>query len=61
MSKKKKISENRREFINRYASKIVHEENGYLEIFSRRQMIENSRQYLFLRIDLLQKTVVRYP
>ena len=40
---------------------IVHEWNGHLEIFSRPQVIENSRQYLLLRTDILQKTVVGCP
>ena len=53
-------SENRREFI-RWAAKIVHEWNGHLELFSPLQVIENSRQYLLLRTDILQKTVVGYP
>ena len=53
-------SENRRVFI-RKVSKIVHEWNGYREIFSRPQVIENSRQYLLLRKDILQKTVVGCP
>ena len=35
--------------------------NGILEIFSRPQVIENSRQYLLLRTDILQKTVVGWP
>ena len=35
-------------FIRR-ASKIVHEWNGHLEVFSRPQVIENSRQYSLLR------------
>ena len=30
------------------ASKIVHEWNGHLEIFSLREAIENSRQYLLV-------------
>ena len=55
--KKNKTSENRREFI-RKASKIVHEWNVHLEIFSRPQAKENSRQYLLLRTDILQKKVV---
>ena len=52
---------NRREFISmiRWASKIVHEWNGHLEIFS--QVKENSRQNLLLRTDILQKTVVGCP
>ena len=33
-------------------SKIVHEWNGYREIVSRPQVIENSRQYLLLRKDI---------
>ena len=32
--------------------------NGYLEIFSLPQVIENCRQFLLLRTDILQKTVV---
>ena len=35
--------------------------NGHLELFSPLQVIENSRQYLLLRTDILQKTVVGYP
>ena len=46
------------EFI-RYASKIVHEWNGDLETVSRPRVSENSRQFLLLRTDTLQKTVVR--
>ena len=41
--------------------RIFHEWNGHLEIFSRRQIIENSRQYLLLRTDISQKTVVGSP
>ena len=42
--------------------KIVHEWNGHLEIFSYcPQIKENSRQYLLLRTDILQKTVVGCP
>ena len=52
--------ENRREFI-RYITKIVHEWNGHLEIFSLPQAIENSRQFLLLRTDILQKTVLGCP
>ena len=40
---------------------IVHEWNGHLEIFSRPQVIENSRQYLLLQTDISQKTVVGCP
>ena len=32
----------------------------HLEIFSRPQVKENSRQYLLLRTDILQKTVRRW-
>ena len=46
---KNQTSENCREFI-REASKIVHEWNVYLEIFSR-----------LLRTDILQKTVIGCP
>ena len=35
--------------------------NGHLEIFSRPQVIEKSRQYLPLRTDILQKSVVGCP
>ena len=52
-------SENRREFI-RQASKIIHKWNDHLEIVSRPQVIKNSRQYLLLRTDISQKTVVGY-
>ena len=55
-----KTSENRSGFI-RKASKTVHEWNGHPDIFSRPQVIEYSRQYLLLRTDILQKTVVGCP
>ena len=35
--------------------------NGHLEMFSRPQAKENSRQSLLLRTDILQKTVVGCP
>ena len=57
---KNQTSEKRREFI-RKASKIIHEGNGHLEIFSGPKVIENSRRYLRLRTDILQKTVVGCP
>jgi len=57
---KNQTSERRREFIRR-ASKIIDEGNGHLETFSRPQVIENSRRYLHLRTDILQKTVVGCP
>ena len=41
--------------------KIVHDWNGHLEIVSRPRVIENSRQFLLLRTDILQKTVVGCP
>ena len=56
-------SENRREFI-KLASKFVREWDGHvesLEMFSLPQVIENSRQYLPLRTDILQTTVVECP
>ena len=34
---------------------------GHIAVFSRPQVIENSRQYLLLRTDTLQRTVVGYP
>ena len=43
----------------RKASKIVHEWNSNLEIFSRPQVIDSSMQYLLLRTDVLQKKTVR--
>ena len=46
---------------NKPASKIVHEWNCHLEIFSRAQVIENSREHLLLQTDILQKTVVWCP
>ena len=57
---KNQPSENRREFI-RYVTKIVHEWKGHLEIFSLPQGIENSRQFLLLRTDIIQKTVAGCP
>ena len=42
-------TKNRSEFIG---LKIVHKWNLHLEIFSRPQAIENSRQYLLLRTDI---------
>ena len=42
--------ENRREFI-REASKIVHEWNGDLEIFTLPQALKSSRQFLLLGTD----------
>ena len=57
---KNQTSEYRGEFISS-ASKIVHEWNGGQDIFSRPQVIENSRQYLLLPTDILQKTVVGCP
>ena len=41
--------------------KIVPEWNAPLEIISRIQAIENSRQYLLLRTDILHKRVVGCP
>ena len=52
-------SENRREFFR--IVEIVLEWNDHLEIFNLPQVIENSRQYLLLRTDILQKTVVGCP
>ena len=45
--------------VKNWASKIVHEWNGDLEIFSQEE--ENSRQNLLLRTDILQKSVVGCP
>ena len=44
-------SENRRKFIKE-ASKIVHEWNVNVEIFSYPRAKETSRQYLLLRTDI---------
>ena len=41
--------------------KNEHEWNRQLEIFSRPEVIESSRQYLLLRTDILSKTVVWCP
>ena len=43
----------------RKVSKIVHEWNGHLEIYSRLQAIQNYRQYLFLRTDLSVSQIMR--
>ena len=42
-------------------AKIVHEWNGHIEIFSLPQSIENYTQFLLLRTDIMQKTVVECP
>ena len=48
--------------LERQASKIVREWNDNLEIFCRPQVKEtDSRQYVLLRTDILQKTVVGCP
>ena len=39
----------------------VHKRNGHLEIFSRPQVIENSRQYLLLRRDIHRKRSLGAP
>ena len=54
-------SENCREFIGP-ASKIVHEWNVHLEIFSGPEVTENCRQYCFSEGDILQtETFVECP
>ena len=57
---KNETSKNRSGFIGK-ASKILHEWNGHLGTFSCPQAIENSRQHLLFRTDILQKTVVGCP
>ena len=39
----------------------MQEWNSHQEIFSHPQILENSRQYLLPRTDILQKTVVGVP
>ena len=56
----KNQTENLREFITQ-TSKIVHEWNGHLEIFSCAQVIENSRQCLLLHTDILTENSCRVP
>ena len=56
--RKIRTSENRGKL---FSSKIVHEWNGHLEIFSLPQAIEISRKSLLLLTDILQKTVVGCP
>ena len=41
-----------------YVTKIVHEGNGHLKICSLSEAIDTCRQFLLLRTDILQKTVV---
>ena len=55
-----KLKKNLREFV-RQASKIVHQWNGHLEIFSPPEAIENSRQFLFLRTDIFTKQSLVVP
>ena len=57
---KKQASENRGEFFDKLR-KLYPDWNAYLEIFSRIQAIENSRQYFLLRTDILKKTFVGCP
>ena len=38
-----------------------HEWNSHLEMFSGPEVRENSRQYLLLRTEILQKTVIECP
>ena len=45
----------------RQASKIAHEWNGHLEIFSRPKQIENSRPCLLFRRDILRKQSLGAP
>ena len=55
-------SENRRAYVKHVrASNIAQRWKGHREIFSPPQVIENSTQYLLLRTDILQKTVVGCP
>ena len=42
-------------------SKIVHEWNGHLETCSLPEAIENSRKFLLLRTDILQKQSLGAP
>ena len=56
----KNQTENLKEFI-RQASKIVHEWNSHLEIFSCAQVAENSRQCLLLHPDILTENSCRVP
>ena len=44
-----------------FANCTMHEWNGHVEIFSRPQVIEISRQYLLLQTDILQAKVVGCP
>ena len=39
----------------------MHEWNGHLEILSLPEGIENCRQFVLLRTDILQKTVIGCP
>ena len=55
-----RASENGRGFM-RKVSKIVHEWNGYRDIFSRPQVIENARPYLLLLTDISQKQSLGAP
>ena len=57
---KNETSENRREFMT-YASKIAHEWIHHLEMFSRPQVIENSRQHLLLRKAIYRKQSLGAP
>ena len=47
--------------LQKIVADLLDERYGHKEIFSRPQIIENSRQYLLLRTDILQKIVVECP
>ena len=47
--------------LQKIVADLLDEWYGHIEIFSRPQIIENSRQYLLLRTDILQKIVVGCP
>ena len=59
-SSKKKMCDIALEF-NGSVSEIVQEWNGHLEIFSRSQATQNSRHFILLWTDILQKTIVGCP
>ena len=56
-----KLHKNVGNLLDKLRKLLMHEWKGHQEILSLPQAIENSRQFVLLRTDILQKTVVGCP
>ena len=56
-----KIQKVKGNLLDKLRKLYVHKRNGHLEIFSRPQVIENSRQYFLLRRDIHRKKYLGAP